>query len=255
MRTPDTAAPLDADDWANRSCIDRWERLLLAAHTDDADKQWKKVKEILEGIGVDADAVLIGPGISAKQRWSLNGFVNEAVCCSLRDELPYIIERCDIDLRITSATATPLGLADEQDRTVELCHKLLARLGDDDPDGEPSKHNRISPESHWLQFPHLSEVERRAGAVLQELVTKLERCRDELAAMGTSRGRQNRELHVQFLRALERIWLDNVGKDVKWDASNQFAEFLIACAKPFFEDADTAVDNFIKGLKRSRNRE
>jgi hypothetical protein len=124
MRAPDTAAPLDADDWANRSCIERWERRLLAAHTDEADEQWDKVEKILKGVGVDADDVLIGPGISAKQCWTLKGYVDETVRCSLRDELPYIIERCDIDLRMGPGKPTPHELAQEQTLTIELCHKL-----------------------------------------------------------------------------------------------------------------------------------
>jgi len=124
----------------------------------------------------------------------------------------------------------------------------VTSLGSDDLDGELSKHNRISPESHWLQFPCLPESERHLRADLQAYVVELERCRDELAAMGSSRGKQNRMLHRLFWDALERIWLDNVGAGVKWYASNQFADFLIACSKPFFreETTDTAITAFIE---------
>jgi hypothetical protein len=66
--------------------------------------------------------------------------------------------------------------------------------------------------------------------------------------MGTSRGKGNRKLKVQFLKVLERIWLDNVRAGVKWQASNQFAEFLTACSRPFFPEdtTDTAITAFIE---------
>jgi hypothetical protein len=66
--------------------------------------------------------------------------------------------------------------------------------------------------------------------------------------MGTSRGKPNRKLHVRFWDVLWRIWLDNVGDDVPWTASNHFARFLIACSQPFFpeETTDTAITAFIE---------
>jgi hypothetical protein len=80
----------------------------------------------------------------------------------------------------------------------------------------------------------------------------LERCRNELAAMGTSRGKGNRKLHVRFWHALTRIWRDNAGNG-KWDASNHLAEFLIACSQPFFpeESTDTAISAYVERLNDS----
>jgi hypothetical protein len=208
---------------------------------DDED-EWKRIKTSLKAVGVDADGVRIGPGISAKQRWTLKGYVNETVRCSLRDELPYIIERCDIDLKMQMASSTPQELANKQDRIIKRCRELLADLD------EPSNYNRINPESHWLQFRELSALVDRAIAVLQPLAAELGRNRDELAAMGTSRGKHRRMLHVQFLKALERIFLDNVRAGVKWHRSNHLAKFLIACSRPFFpkEMTDGAVKAFIE---------
>jgi hypothetical protein len=241
MIAPDKA-PLD-DDWANLQCIERTQRLLLASHTDE---QWAKVKTMLKNVGIDDDAVLIGPGISAKQAWTIRGFVDEPVRCSLRDELLYIIERCDIDLRM--ASPTPQELAEEQDHTTGLCRDLLARLDD------PARHNRISPETHTMQFWELPRLEDRLRADLQAYVAYLERCRDELVAEGTSRGKQNRMLHVRFWEALTRIWLDNVSDDVSWTASGHLANFLIACSQPFFpeETTDTAITAFIERRRISR---
>jgi hypothetical protein len=72
--------------------------------------------------------------------------------------------------------------------------------------------------------------------------------------MGTSRGKLNRSLHRLFWAALRRIWLDNVGDDVKWTASGHLAKFLIACSQPFFpeETTDGAITAFIEERGGSR---
>jgi hypothetical protein len=238
MRAPNK---LPLDDW--------WTEPLDIEHfIDDAhtEEQWDKVKKILDGVGVDADAVLIDPSLLP------HGFAREAVRWSLRDQLPFIIQRCAIDSLIQKRFPTALDLAKEQDRTIGLCRDLLARLGGD-AYGEPSKHNRLDPETHWLQFPRLSRLEDRIRTDLEAYIAELERCRNELAATGTSRGKGNRKLHVQFWDALTRIWRDNVGEGVKWDRSNHLAKFLIACSEPFSPEDTTggAISAYIERLPDS----
>ena len=191
------------------------------------EKQWQQIKAKLKAVGVNADAVRVKTGLG---EWPL------------RQGLPLIAEGCDINSRVRKASSTPKQLAAEQNRTIELCKALLARLDD------PHHYNRVDPDTQWLHFPRLANLAGRSREDLSALVAELERCRDELTAMGTSQGKHFQKLHGQFWKELMSVWRDNVAKDVDWQASSHLANFLIACSMPFFpeETTDGAISAFIE---------
>jgi hypothetical protein len=59
---------------------------------------------------------------------------------------------------------------------------------------------------------------------------------------------------MQFWDELTRIWFDNVGEGVEWEANDHFAKFLIACSEPFFPEDTTnkKIDDFIRHRGVSR---
>jgi hypothetical protein len=188
------------------------------------NEQWQEIKASLNKVGVNADTVRVKTGLG--KQW-------------LRDGLPIIAQGRDINSRLRKAFATPKQLAAEQNHTIELCKTLLARLDD------PCNYNRVDPDTGWLQFSGFADLAAHTRADLSALIAKLEHCRDELMAMGTSQGKHFQKVHVQFWKELDRVWHENVR--VRWTAKDQ-TKFLVACSMPFFPEDTTygAINAFIE---------
>ena len=225
--------------------------MTTTAATDDlpprrilTDDEWKKVKESFAAVGVNADTLeiqLFMPGL----KWPL------------RDALTLIYEHSDVSESTTvlpGDATTPLELVKKQNHTIKHCNDLIAWLDDSfnynrSADGRSIqvRSDTRHPNAGLFQFPELNDLAHTAQLYLSALVTELERCRNELMAMGASRGGHFRKTHIEFWKELARIWHDNVGKDVK-QQDKYLAKFLRACSEPFFTQETIkggAVEAFI----------
>jgi hypothetical protein len=188
------------------------------------DPQEQKIRESLEAVGVDADAVMVDTGLG---EWPL------------LEGLPLLAARCELTARMRRVSGPPSKAAQTFDHTIELCNRLLHRLDD------PWSYHRIDPDIHDLQFPHLSSIVVPTRDNLKALAAELERCRETLVAMD---GRRDpRELHIRFWKALRQVWEANIREDTRW-TNDQLASFVIACSEPFFAEATTdgAITAFIE---------
>lgn len=185
------------------------------------DKEWQKITASFNAVGVDADTVLV-------EFWS----GKEPL--PLRDVLPMIAFNCDLTSHLLEALEpTPKQLIAKQGRTVEICNDLIAWLDN------PSNYSRVDPDTHWpLQFPHLATLTTRTLRDLEALVAELERCRNELTAMGICQGKPINTAHKQFWKELLRVWDGSISKDVIW-SNKHLTNFLIACSEPLFPEETT----------------
>jgi hypothetical protein len=201
------------------------------------DDEWRNIKTSLKPVLINADAVEV------QASWHLKWREVAEEKWPLREALPLLFERSDVNEPETHliGDVTPLGLVKKQTDTIKRCNDLIAWLD------WSFNYNRAGTDGQLFQFPELNDLAWTAQQDLSALVAELERCRNELMAMGTRKGRHHRKTHIEFWKKLSRIFDDLVNSDVKFRNQHKI-RFLLACSAPYCpeEATDGALVAFVE---------
>jgi hypothetical protein len=218
----------------------------------------EKIKESLALVGVNADAIIISSNdlkeisslalIEADQdsgAAKVGIIQHDRTEFSLRDGLPVLAWHCEGAALLRRVAPTAKGVAAKQDDVLKLCSKLMASLDD-------YRYNSPSPNSD-VRFPELEEPARLLEEALGYFIAVLKRCRNELTAMGDSRGIGNTKAHRLFWKELTRIFDAHVDNGVKYRNQRKI-NFLQACSAPYCPEEATvsALTAFVEGKARTQ---
>jgi hypothetical protein len=214
-----------------------FELLLKSPCRDLTDDEWKEIKKCLarREININADTVKV----------QLFGHL-----WPLREAVPCLFRYSDVS-EPRHRGATPRDLAKKQTTTIKHCNDLGVELVDlVNSLTAADILSKCDPMRELFPFSELTNRALTAQQHLNALVAELERCRDELMAMGANRGEHRRKTHREFWKKLARIFDAHVDNDVKFRNEHKIS-FLRACSVPFCPEVITDDSRTIRAFVES----
>jgi hypothetical protein len=206
---------------------------------DLTDDEWEKIKKCLahKDININADTVRV-------HLWGRPDSLRETVPCLFRySDVSEPRYRGETPRDVAKKQTTAIKhIADLQTELTRLVNDLYfaADLSNNDPE-------------QVFNFPKLTELVVAVQPLLHALVPELTRCRDNLMAMGASRGEHLRETHREFWKKLARIFDAHVDDGIKYRNQHKI-RFLQACSAPYCpkEATVSALTAFVEGKARAQ---
>jgi hypothetical protein len=194
-----------------------------------SDARWKKIKQSLAEIGVNADTV------STNSRFSAQFPV--APMLPLRQVLQETA-----DFHVLHKPPTPYERAEQLKAAQAAANETLTLLQ------RLSAGRRNYPD--YAQVHHYRERYRQLFDLLEWAIAELQKRRETLRTAGSSSGQNARKMQRNHWHALADLWLDiTMLVDVSKHRRKHLSQFLLACTA----GPEREIENFVRNFLSNRH--